>query len=133
MCTYRLPYCSHANIDKYLAYLSKLNTMCETADDSCLCVLGDFNASDNNMFGQALHDFCTDYDFILSDKFLLPNDTFTYVSDSHGSTSWIDHCLSSAAFHQAIRCMSVLHDIITSDHRPLAFTIDCPNLHSALD
>ena len=24
--------------------------------------------------------------------------------------------------------MLVLHDIITSDHRPLAFTIDCPNL-----
>ena len=123
-----LPYCSHANIDKYLAYLSKLNTMCETADHSCLCVLGDFNAGDNNMFGQVLHDFCTEYDFILSDKLLLPNDTFTYVSDSHGSTSWIDHCLSSDAFHQAIRCMSVLHDIITSDHRPLAFTIDCPNL-----
>ena len=38
------------------------------------------------MFGQ-VHDFCTEYDFILSDKLLLPNDTFTYVSDSHGSTS----------------------------------------------
>ena len=123
-----LPYCSSANVDDYLMYLSKVNSMCESVGDCNLCVVGDFNASDTNMFGKLLNSFCAEYSYLISDKLLLPADTFTYVSDCHGSTTWIDHCLSSASFHQAIQNMTVLQDIIISDHRPLAFDISCANL-----
>ena len=80
------------------------------------------------MFGKLLTNFCAECSYLISDKLLLPADTFTYVSDCHGSSTWIDHCLPSASFHQAKRNMTVLQDIIMSDHRPLAFDISCADL-----
>ena len=123
-----LPYCCSANTDDYLMYLNNLQTMCDNLKTSNICIMGDFNAGDCNMFGQLLDEFCTEQDYIISDKLVLPSDTFTYVSDSHGTTSWIDHCLTSASVHQSIINMSVLHNYISSDHRPLAITITSSNL-----
>jgi len=82
-----LPYCCQANTDVYLQYLSNLNTVCESIEDSSLCVIRDFNASECNMFGQVLSNFCAEYDYIVSDKSFLPADTFTYVSDCHGTVT----------------------------------------------
>ena len=38
----------------------------------------------------------------------------------HGSTSWLDHCLSSTAVHDSIDKISVVYDCISSDHHPLS-------------
>ena len=51
---------------------------------------GDFNAGTTNTFGGLLEDFCMENDFIISDYALLPQDTFTYISDAHNTTYWID-------------------------------------------
>ena len=66
--------------------------MCESVDGCNLCIVGDFNASDENMFGKFLINFCAEYSYFISDRFLLPANTFMYVSDCHGSSTWIDHC-----------------------------------------
>ena len=51
-------------------------------------------------------------DFIISDGALLPEDTFTYISDAHNTTSWIDHFVSSFSVHQAMFNMDVLTECI---------------------
>ena len=122
-----MPYCSSANGDDYLMYLSKVNSVCESVGDCNLCIVGDFNASDMNMFGKFLNNFCAEYSYLIFD-ILLPADTFMYVSDFHTSSTWIYRCLSSASFHEAIKSMTVLQDIIMSDHRPLEFDISCADL-----
>ena len=109
-------------------HLSKVNSICESVGDCNLCVVGDFNASETNMLGKLLNNFYAEYSYLISDKLLLPADNFTYVSDCHGSSTWIDHCLSFASFHQVIQNMTVLQEIIRSDHRPLAFDISCADL-----
>ena len=63
-----------------------------------------------------LDTFCDDYDVLVSDYEMLPNETYTYISDSHISCSWIDHCVSTKAAHASISHMEVLHNFILSDH-----------------
>ena len=62
-------------------------------------------------------------DFIISDYALLPQDTLTYISDAHNTTSWIDHFVSSFSVHQAMLNMDVLTECIISDHRAVAVSI----------
>ena len=75
-----------------------------------------------------LNNFGAEYSYLISDRPLLPANTFMHVNDCHCSSTWIDHCLSSASFHQAIQSMTVLQDIIMSDHGPFAFDISCADL-----
>lgn len=65
-------------------------------------VLGDLNAdiSDtNSLFGQHLTQFCNDSKVMLSTKELLPVDSYTHVSEAWHTTSWLDHCISTADAH----------------------------------
>ena len=55
-----------------------------------------------------MEDFCMENDFIMSDYAILPQDTFTYISDAHNATYWIDHFVSSFSVHQAMLNMDVL-------------------------
>ena len=73
-----LPYCCTTNIDKYLSYLGALEAMYKLLNSSNIVVLGDFNASDSNSFDKLLNDFCCNNNFKLSDKLLLPSNSFTY-------------------------------------------------------
>ena len=66
--------------------------------------------------------------FIISDYALLPQDTFTYISDAHNTTSWIDHFVSSFSVHQTMFNMDVLTECIISDHRAVAVCIQCSRL-----
>ena len=62
---------------------------------------------------------------MISDERLLPIDSFTYLSDSHNSTTWIGHCLSSASADQLIDNNKILHQYLISDHRSLLVLINC--------
>ena len=67
-----------------------------------IVVLGNFNASDSNSFAKLLNDFCCNNNFKLSNKFLLPSNSFTYYSEAHSTTSWLDPYLSSHSVHSLI-------------------------------
>jgi len=67
-------------------------------------------------------------DFIVSDYALLPQDTFTYISDAHNTASWIDHFVSSFSVHQAMLNMDVLTKCIIFYHRAVAVSIQCSHL-----
>ena len=79
-------------------------------------------------FGNLFKNFCLDHDLSILDQDILPDNSFTYLTDCHGTTSWIDHCLCSFSLHHIITQMEVMHNVITSDHRPLAFIMYPPNL-----
>jgi len=64
--------------------------------------VGGYNAGTTNTFGALLEDFCMENDFIVSEYALVPQDTFTYISDTQNTTSWIDHFVSSFSVHQAM-------------------------------
>jgi len=59
---------------------------------------------------------------------ILPQDTFTHITDAHNTTFWSDHFVSSVAMHQAMFNMEVLTECIISDHRAEAVTIQCLHL-----
>ena len=97
-----VPYCSRANTDEFLAYLGKLRQLCEELQWPNIFFVGGYNAGTTNTFGALLEDFCMENDFIVSEYALVPQDTFTYISDTQNTTSWIDHFVSSFSVHQAM-------------------------------
>jgi len=123
-----IPYCSRANTDELLAYLGKLRQLCQELQCPNIRFVGNFNAGATKTFGGLLEDFCMENDFIISDYALLPQDTFTYISDAHNTTSWIDDFVSSFAVHQAMFNMEVLTECVISDHRAVVVNIQCSNL-----
>jgi len=76
---------------------------------------------------------CMENDFIISDYALLPQDTFTYVSDAHNTIFCINHFASSFSVHQAMFIMDVLTKCILSDYRAVAVTIQCSHLPEFAD
>ena len=118
-----LPYCCPENFDAYQTYLGELSSFCNINAALEIFILGDFNAGKGNQFWKILMDFCEDNNFIISDDSLLPDTSFTYISDSHNFTSWINHCVTSAMAHRLIINIEVLLEYICSDHHPLLVKI----------
>jgi len=106
-----------------LNYLSKISTFCDEIDSPNVFIVGEFNACPNNYFGEMLSHFCLEHELKISDKIILPVDSFTYVSDTHGTYSWLDHVVSSKSAHDSIQNIEILYQFILSDHRPVAATI----------
>ena len=55
---------------------------------------------------------------------LLP-DTFTYTSQSHGTTSWLDHCITTTSGQSVISHVSVIDNAVCLDHFPLCIEVTC--------
>ena len=53
----------------------------------------------------------------------LSEGSFTFLSDYHNSTSWIDHVLVNSFITSVITDLSILYDVVASDHRPLSFKL----------
>ena len=56
---------------------------------------------------------------------MLLSDTFTYVSQSHNTTSWLDHCITTGADKSIVTKMDIVDNIVCSDHLPLCMEIKC--------
>jgi len=63
-----------------------MKQLCRELNCPKICFVGDFNAGVTYTFGVLLEDFCDENDFIISNYALLPQDTFTYISDAHNTT-----------------------------------------------
>ena len=84
------------------------------------------NSDPNSLFGEELHNFCDDNDYVLSDVAKLNNGTFT--SEAHGTVSWLDHCVCTKNAHDCVNDISVLYDYVDSDHLPLSLSFSIVNL-----
>ena len=91
-----------ANYDLFLECLGFLSSTIEELDCTCITIIGDWNAdvsNYNHQFGNYLNQFGSYIGLIISSELKLPEDSFTYKSDSWHTTSWIDHCVSSNDGH----------------------------------
>ena len=85
-------------------------------------IIGDCNAnSHGSRFFAELSVFCEEFGLIISDVRLLggSGNVHTFVSAAHGSTSWIDHCLSSPPLHDTVQSILVIYDVSVTDHMPI--------------
>ena len=69
----------------------------EESDTPSLILVGDFNSKVGSFFENELLNFvntCNLYIYISDHEwFGSTDDTFTYISDAHFTTSWLDHSL----------------------------------------
>ena len=59
-------------------------------------VMGDFNSdfTRGDLFGDEFMQMCNEHSLSIADKELLPDSSFTCISNAHGTTSWLDHCVT---------------------------------------
>jgi len=50
---------------------------------------------------------------------------YTHISDDSLRMSWVDHVLATSSLDELFGNMSILNDVIISDHKPVFFSLDC--------
>ena len=123
-----MPYRCSLNTDNCLDYLGNLSAMIENLNCTNLCIMRDYNADEKNCFGNLVDSFSEENELVISDYELLPLDSFTFVSEAHGTTSWLDHRLISKSMFNCVKNISVLMEYITSDHLPLSVVFSYDHL-----
>ena len=120
-----LPYQNDDNVDEYQAILGKIQAISDSFESSNSFIIRDFKAEliKTNLFSPFINSFISECHFIPSDIKYLPPDSFTYVSDAHGSRSWLDHVLCTHSSHSSVSDMTINYNCVSSDHCPLLFTI----------
>ena len=113
--------------DDYNFYLDKIKAIIVSAETPYVFVLGDFNAGvqSDSVFGTELVEFCTlnKLDFI--DKCLIPSSSFTFISQAHDTTSWLDHCITTAVGQSIISNAYITDNVVCSNHFPLTVNVLC--------
>ena len=99
-----LPYQSSDNFEEFCNYLGKIAPIIEEKDTSSVVITGDFNAAVNTPFESELIAMCENTGLVISDYeiFGRASYTYTYVSDVHNSTSWLDHFICSHSVNSMI-------------------------------
>ena len=59
------------------------------------------------------------------DKSSLSLDSYTFISQAHHTTSWLDHCISTVSGEYIISNVYIVDDIVCSDYFPLCIDINC--------
>ena len=115
-----LPCDNGSNLEDYRFYLSKVDSLIGNTPYSA--AFGDFNAnikSSTHRFGKELVHFCETENLIISDSIIGDKDKFTFYSEAHDSTAWLDHLVSSSSFHSLIENIYVDNSLVSSDHFPI--------------
>ena len=122
-------YMPYQHDDNYGTFMECIGKLSATIVDSDMCnfiILGDFNSAVDTPFESELVEFCSSYDLIIFDYHRYGRDSgqFTYVSDAHNSTSWLDHIICSYDVNSKISSINILDKLPGSDHLPLQMTLD---------
>ena len=120
-----LPYQCADNFEDYCNCLGKIAAIVHEADTRNIVITGDFNAGVNTLFEHELVELCKGEHLSISDYEILGRNSgfYTYVSDAHHSTSWLDHVICSSNMHNVIGSIYYVVDKLpSSDHLPLGVT-----------
>ena len=119
-----MPYDDNSAV-QLIHYREVLASLSNEIDNNPGCkinIVGDLNSDPKRpRLWREVSDFCNDYKLTIADH-SLPNDTFTYLSPMHNTTSWLDHILSSVPDN--ISNISVLYDMNIYDHFPICFELE---------
>ncbi|KAJ0169527.1 hypothetical protein K1T71_014712 [Dendrolimus kikuchii] len=120
-----MPINSDENLTDFTDCLATIAAIIDEGDVDVSYILGDFNAHPKTVFGDELDLFCTEQSLICADQEILPSDTYTFLSESHGSRRWLDHCVVTRAAWDAIMSIRVdNNEVFWSDHFPLVIECD---------
>ncbi|VVD05711.1 unnamed protein product [Leptidea sinapis] len=119
------------NLPMFTECLEVISAVIASHDDveSVIICLGGFNGDvshKNSLFGHELVAYCAEEHWTCADVSTLGvmSGTYTYLSDAHGTTSWIDHVVVTSAALRALRGVRVLNNVYWSNHFPLAVEFD---------
>ncbi|KAJ8737185.1 hypothetical protein PYW07_000456 [Mythimna separata] len=114
------------NLPEFTECLGVMSSIIEDNGIEYAVALGDFNANIGNMFYKELCCYCKDQDWICADLNMLgeSSNTFTFLSEAHGTCSWLDHCVVTMAAYNIIKNIKVVTDVSWSDHFPLVIECD---------
>jgi hypothetical protein len=112
------------SFDDYKTALAQIQALIFDNNLNNVIISGDFNANPmKKEIWNELRLFCSD----LSVNFLdskLPSDTYTYLSPSSNTVSWLDHVICSNHLADVVTGFEVLYDVTLDDHFPLAFSVN---------
>ena len=111
----------------YCFYLNNLQCIIESANTPYVLILCDYNADikSESVFGSELINFCNINSLCFIDRSLLLPDIFTFVSQAHGTPSWLDHCASTTSGKSLLSNVVIIDNEVCSDHFPLCIDINC--------
>ena len=120
--------CHQRNLSSDIEFqnlLGEFHTILESLEDDKIVFAGDFNANsaNNSRPWNSLVDFAHENYLVFRDLGL-PSDSFTYLSPSHHTTSWIDHVLTSNSV--SVKNIKVLYSFSLFDHFPISFDVQLP-------
>ena len=123
--------CDYRNDEALVSYKSTMADLkCildqKSFDEVVIC--GDWNCDPNKgRFFQQAMELCGKYDLCMSDVNLLPENSFTYLSNNNAcSTSWLDHVSCSTGVE--ISKIRIMYEISFCDHIPLCFELELPDV-----
>jgi len=124
-----MPCEDRANVDDYLDILSQFSAYVEQNNTLYAAMLGDFNANyqpsnASSSFYKELSHFCEEENYYVSDVRMCDASSFTFYSEAHKTTSWIDHLISNVNTHSIVKSINILYDYISSDHFPILVNLD---------
>lgn len=61
------------------------------------------------------------YNAVLAYEIYLDSHSFTFVSDCHNTTSWLDNVIVHCQLMSALNCFLIQYWLVSSDHRPIKF------------
>ena len=133
-----LPYCAPSNSEECQQSLGMIDSiMRECGSAKHILVIENFNADPQQVngsvahqFGKELSELCKQEGYKISDTILIDNSeaAFTHVSVAHGTTSWLDHVLTTSLTHALISDICIQYNFVTSDHVPLVVSLNLPAL-----
>jgi hypothetical protein len=109
---------------EFKSSLAMLEAMLIDCQINNIIIMGDFNASKLkvNRWEEIIH-LCTEFSLQGLDD-LFPNDTFTYLSPSTDTVSWLDHILCSKHIINNMNNGKVLYELSLFDHFPIAIDLN---------
>ena len=114
--------------------LEEFKSIINDLDSTSVTIIGNWNAdlvNPSHPHGPLLRQFSSDSGVIISSEQLLPEDTFTYISEMRpGETSWLDHCVSTQDGHNIINNLYVDYQKSCRDHIPLVMELGLDKLPS---
>ena len=135
--TIYLPYQCSENEMEYFDKLGQLSAIIEDMRTSSFLIIGDWNANlggtGQNMFAKLMKEFCQDHSLLISSELLLPKDTFSFISDSWGTKTWLDHAVSSHDLHASISDICMGYDLAQEDHMPILLTLKVDELPTIVE
>ncbi|KAJ2937404.1 hypothetical protein O0L34_g19090 [Tuta absoluta] len=109
------------NLAEFTSCLGEMYAVIENSNVQSVFVLGDYNAHPYELFGTELLDFCSEQQLVCADveKLGINSDSYTFISEAHGTRSWLDHLVVSQAAWKSIENVTIHNDIFWSDHFPI--------------